>query len=84
MYVLYPLAFRLWSFAAFKIIVDAYRRLICCSQIFRELIGINPTGPCASMKTGGKKKKKSAVAPKIVAILRGIMEFESDWGADSC
>ncbi|XP_033633454.1 uncharacterized protein LOC117294998 [Asterias rubens] len=49
--------------------------------IQRELIGINPEGPVGA-KNGGKKKKKSIVAPKIVALLRGIMEFESDWHTD--
>ncbi|XP_030854871.1 uncharacterized protein LOC115929575 [Strongylocentrotus purpuratus] len=44
--------------------------------IQRELIGISPGGP---VKSGGKKKKKSAVSPKIIALLRGIVEFESDW-----
>ena len=45
-------------------------------NVFRELIGINPEGP---VKCGGKKKKKSAVSTKIISLLRGILEFESDW-----
>ncbi|XP_064641978.1 uncharacterized protein LOC135496292 [Lineus longissimus] len=47
--------------------------------IQRELIGIKPH---QVLNKGGKKKKKTSVAPKIVTLLRGIMDFESDWRTD--